>query len=302
MTGELKAFLFVLAINFLVAILYLIINLFRKQEKRKSFLIRFFVMLLCPVVGPLFFFVSFIIFKLFMSEPVDLEDVVFSKERVKSFVRPDEARESNIVSLEEAVEIMDKDNLRETMMSVVRGDIRQSLSTISLALNSEDSETSHYAASVLVDALNEFRGNVASKLNMVLEDKEDSPEIAVMLLGYMNKVLVQKVFTDIEQKDFVEKMDETGEYLFSYKKELLTPALYEDLSLRHLEVEDYENCKKWCERAAYEYPDVLSTYTCQLKLYFANGERERFFSVMSDLKNSDLVIDKETLEMIRIFM
>jgi hypothetical protein len=36
-------------------------------------------------------------------------------------------------------------------------------------------------------------------------------------------------------------------------------------------------------------------------MYFEMGERQRFFSVMQELKSSSVVIDKETLELIRTF-
>ena len=68
---------------------------------------------------------------------------------MKNNVRAEEERESNLVSLEEAIEITNDTELRSLMMNVVRGDIQQFLSSISLALNSEDTETAHYAASVL---------------------------------------------------------------------------------------------------------------------------------------------------------
>ena len=45
------------------------------------------------------------------------------------------------------------------MMNVVRGDVEESLASIALALNSDDSETSHYAATVLRDVLNDFRAH-----------------------------------------------------------------------------------------------------------------------------------------------
>ena len=37
--------------------------------------------------------------------------------------------------------------------------------------------------------------------------------------------------------------------------------------------------------------------TCQLKLFFSNGDKENFFRVMNELKASDITIDKETLEL-----
>ncbi len=45
----------------------------------------------------------------------------------------------------------------------------------------------------------------------------------------------------------------------------------------------------------------LSAYTCRLKLYFTQQNKEAFFSTLNDLKRSDVVIDRETLELIRVF-
>ena len=44
-----------------------------------------------------------------------------------------------------------------------------------------------------------------------------------------------------------------------------------------------------------------TAYTCRLKLYFTMGEKEKFFEVLQELKESDIIIDNETLELIRIF-
>ena len=62
-----------------------------------------------------------------------------------------------MIPLEEAIAITEKQDLRSLMMNVVSSDIKNSLASITLALNSEDTETAHYAASVLQDALNDFR-------------------------------------------------------------------------------------------------------------------------------------------------
>ena len=106
---------------------------------------------------------SYWICRIFFRKEVDLADVVFSKERVKTVRKPDEDVERNLVSMEEALSVTDQKNLRTYMMNVLQRDYRESLSVIAEALNSEDSETSHYAASVLQDVLNEFRVHVDKK-------------------------------------------------------------------------------------------------------------------------------------------
>ena len=302
MTEERIIFLVMLIVNLLVVLAYALWNLvIKKKENRKSFFINSLVMLICPVIGPLFYLLAYLCLKLFFSEPVDLEDVIFSKERARSFVHAEEERERNMVPLEEAIEITDEAALRGLMMNVVRGDIQKSLASISLALNSADTETAHYAASVLQDALNQFRVNVEKQYQDIVGEQGDWIPRAELLIDYMNQVLEQKVFTDMEQEKYVDMMDEICETLYRNARERMTSAFYEAVSLRLLGIKDYVKCGRWCQRAVEQYPNTLATYTCRLKLYFTSGQKEKFFEVIEELKQSAVVIDSETLELIRVF-
>ncbi len=290
-----------LAVNTVIVLIYLIWKLLRKRKKSRSCMICALVMFLCPLAGPLFFFIAHLFFRMFFSAPVDLEDVVFSKERKRTFIHAEEDRERNLVPLEEAIEITDTDSLRGLMMNVVRGDIQKSLASIMLALNSEDTETAHYAASVLQDALNDFRANVQKQYNLIMEEKPEQMELAEALVDYMDQVLVQHVFTDLEQKRYVGIMGEVCELMYNKDRSRMTSTRYEAVSLRFLELEDYENSEKWCERAEYHYPNTLATFSCLLKLYFNSGQKRKFFEVIDELKHSPVVLDHEMLELIRVF-
>lgn len=293
----------VLLANFLVVLAYWILNIpFNSKQDRKAYVICGVIMLLCPVVGPCFFALARVFYRAFFYEPVDLDGIIFSKERVRTFIRADEESERNMVPLEEAIEVASTDELRNLMMNIVRGDIQKSLAAIALALNSEDTETAHYAASVLQDALNDFRATVQKELHRLRSATEGNVGVSAgMLIDYMNQVLRQRVLTDIEQKDYIKIMDEVCEILYEYEKERMTSAQFEAIALRALEMEEFDICQKWCERAVYQYPNTLSTYTCQLKLFFNSGQKERFFEVLDELKKSSIVIDSETLELIRVF-
>jgi hypothetical protein len=296
-------FLGLLALNLLIVFLYLIGNLlFVKKKKRAGFLIKSGVMLLCPVAGPCFFFFGYVMYKLFFAQIADLSDVIFSKERVETHLHADEDRERNMVSLEEALAVTDKDSLRGLMLNVVRGDVKKSLSSIAMALDSEDSETAHYAASVLQEELNNFRNNVQKKYTYLKLENSKQLLYASELIGDMNEVLKQRVFTDIEQKSFVDIMDEVAELLFQKEREKMTGVQYESVCMRLLEVGEYDRCAIWSERSMEQYPNLLSSYTCQLKLYFTTGNREKFFQILENLKKTNIVIDNETLEMIRVFL
>lgn len=299
-------FVFMLAINAVVSLLYLIFGLAfrRKKEGTTQYLINTVVMLLCPVVGPLFCFFGTIFRHVLMRREVDLSDVMFSKQRINSLLQADVERESNLVPMEEALAVSDKASLRGLMLNVIRGDIQNSLASIALALNSEDSETSHYAASVLRDQLNDFRAYVQKLYTQIKEAKEageSAAEEAGLLITYMDQVLAQHVFTGLEQETFVREMDEVCEILYQEKPEAMESDFFESVVLRLMEIEEYDRAEEWCGRATALYPEQLSSYTSRLKLYFSAGWKEKFFMTLEELKHSDIVVDNETLELIRMF-
>lgn len=76
LTREEHMFIWMLMINLAVAVLYLVCGMFiavpiRKKENedeeylydgRKTYIVRFVIMLLCPVVAPLFFFMTHLLY------------------------------------------------------------------------------------------------------------------------------------------------------------------------------------------------------------------------------------------------
>ena len=88
-----QAFIVVLILNTLVAVIYGIWNFIQcriREKSVKEYMIRMVIMLMCPVVGPMFFAVIKLIGVLFFRQNVDLADVIFSKERVTTYLHADE--------------------------------------------------------------------------------------------------------------------------------------------------------------------------------------------------------------------
>lgn len=307
-------FLVIIILNTIICVLYVIWGYFRQlrdEEAEKNqtkmempgYYLQAVVMFFCPIVGPLFFLTAQIIYAYFLKDGADLADVIFGKEKVKAPRKAEEEVERNRVPLEEALAVSDTQSLRGLMLDVVRGDVKKSLASINLALNSEDSETSHYAATVMRDSLNDFRQTSQEKYNAFKEDFVEPEERACELIEYMNEILCQEVFPEMEQKGFVIMMDEACMFLYNDEdyRSKLTIQYVEWVAMLQLKLRIYDRVQFWCNVAKQLFPTELATYTMQLKLYFSMENRERFFEVMNELKKADVVIDRETLELIRIF-
>ena len=304
----LRWFIIFLIVNLIVSLLYLLFGMIFNRTSRKKVAMRSLIMLYAPGIGPLLFFISYLFYRLLFYRKVDLSDVVFSKEKSKELVRINEEKERDFVPVEEAIEVADKGELRELVLNMAQGDYSESLSAINMALNAEDTETSHYAASILQDAINDFRMLVRkenARINDIDEEDESKREQLIFdikkLFVYMNKVLEQRILSKLEQNGYTDILDKLLEKYYRLAGASITSEMYEAMALRLIETEKYDRARSWCERALWRYPNTLASYTTLIKLYFSCGDRENFFKTMQELKESNFVIDRETLELIRAF-
>lgn len=310
--GE-REFLLLLVLNAAAVVIYLLWCFFLKivlKRNTKSLWVKAAVMLLCPVIGIGFFLLGYLFYRLVFFVTVDLEDVVFSKERINPTMPAEEERESNMVPIEEALAVTDKDNLRNVMLNVVKGSGKSSLAAISVALKSSDSEVTHYAATALQSVLNDFRGKVQSEYERATAVKEDETEeernarmdAAAGLIDYMAGFMDQRLLPDRERTQYALLLDELCELLNRESPERMTAKRFEAVTMELLQAGSYETCRARCLQAGERYPDELEPYACQLKLYYSTGDRDRFFQVLSQLRASDIAIDSGTLELVRVFL
>lgn len=298
-------FLAVLIVNALVSLLYLVWWLVFKKEtdNRKQYVMNTVIMLLCPIVGILYFFFAFFKYRFLELGDIDLSDVEFSKKRHIARVKADESRERNIVSVGEAILISDREKKRANMLNVLLGDTDESFSAIALALDSDDSEVAHYAASFLQSKMDTFRDNVRKTVQQIDEGDigdEECRKLILNLIQYMNHMLKQNVFTKTEQTDYVRQMEQLCETLFKNARDNLTSECYEWLIGRITELKEYDKAELWENRFFEQYPDLLSAYTLRLKLYFETGHKDKFFEVLTQLQRSSVAVDSKTLELIRM--
>ena len=298
-------FLSILILNALIAAGYLIwyLNYKKDTDNRKQYMMHTVIMLVCPVVGALYFLFAYLKYHFVEFGERDLTDVEFSKKRHVPRVKADEERERNIVAVEEAILVSDQEKKRANMLNVLLGETEESYSAIALALDSDDSEVAHYAASFLQSKMDTFREKVRKTQQKIAESdiqEEECQEQVLELIRYMNHMLKQKVFTRVEQVDFVAQMEQLCETLFQNARDRMTQECYESIMGRIMELQEYDKAELWGNRFREQYPDLLASYTFRLKLYFETKEKDKFFEVLDQLRASPVVVDNKTLELIRM--
>lgn len=259
------------------------------------------IVLAIPVTIVICFLLAFIFRKLFFRKAVDLSDVVFKKDRITQVEKSDMEQERNIVAVQEAIAVSDYHNQRALMMNIIRKDVKKSLGSITYALNSEDSETSHYAAAALRDELGEFRNNT-HKLYLII--KESDPldiETCHELIKLIYDTISQDVFRQSEQKSYVWMLEEVIRRIYNAEPDEVREEYYEWITGFLMNIGSPEEAYGWCVRAKDTLGKKLTPYKCFLRYYYGMDDGENFIKVMQELRETDIRIDQDTLEILRLF-
>ena len=296
----------ILTINTMIAAGYLIYGLaFRvKKEKDEKDPVRYVIlslfMLLCPVIGPAFLGFGNLFYHLFFDTSIDLAAITFSKKRVDVVERPDESDEINLIPMEEAIMINDKENLRNLLLTVLRGDVKKSINAVTKALNSSDSEASHYAASAIMDIMNEFQKTLQKFYAQMDADPNDT-EVMVLYINYLSEMLGAGFLSELEEKTYIYSLQKVCERLFHADPTQLNPMHYTALISLLTKINDLQSSELWIQRFTTNYPDHIEMYRCALHHYFSIKDKIHFFEYMNRPKHSNIPIDNDMLELIRTF-
>lgn len=296
----------ILTINTMIAAGYLIYGLaFRvKKEKDEKDPVRYVIlslfMLLCPVIGPAFLGFGNLFYHLFFDTSIDLAAITFSKKRVDVVEHPDESDEINLIPMEEAIMINDKENLRNLLLTVLRGDVKKSINAVTKALNSSDSEASHYAASAIMDIMNEFQKTL-QKFYAQMDAEPDDTEVMVLYINYLSEMLGAGFLSELEEKTYIYSLQKVCERLFHADPTQLKPMHYTALISLLTKINDLQSSELWIQRFTTNYPDHIEMYRCALHHYFSIKDKIHFFEYMNRLKHSNIPIDNDMLELIRTF-
>ena len=104
----------------------------------------------------------------------------------------------------------------------------------------------------------------------------------------------------MEQRDYVGQLEQLCQELYEQDRSRMEEGCYGSLFQLLLDLQAYAQAEFWAERFAGQYPDQLQPYRLRMKLYFETGQTERFFEVLAQLRASNVGIDNQTLELIRL--
>lgn len=299
-TAGLWPVLLILIGNTFIAFIVFFAAFFQKKGQRSTVFMLSWFLFIVPLCGLLFISLGQFFKYLDRKKNVDMSDISFNQDREKLILPPDSETEMNYVPIQDAMAVSDTASLRRLLLDTLRNNAKKTVSSIAVAMNSSDTETSHYAASIILDALSECRSTAQNMIDQMQKHPEDV-EMNLLTIEYIHEILNMKIMNDIEQKAYIYIMDNVAENLFAYNLWYMTAEHYLWMTDFFLSVKDFNMADKWVTRAGKYRPGMLDTYKAYLHLYFEQQNQTAFFQCLKELRETNLIVDEEIMNLFRLY-
>jgi tetratricopeptide (TPR) repeat protein len=299
--NKVEIILYILGINFIIALTYLIVKWIKKDLS--CGIIMSIFMIICPLVAPLYLFLSWFVYEIYFKRrkmDISIGELSFRKDKIKVILKPDMLSALNTVSLEEAFIVSDKKSARKLLLDVLREDSSGSLKTILKAVEHRDSEVSHYAASAISDIISEFKIKERQLRKKYSKDK-GNVDLCNEYVDYLNNFLSQKILSTAEQRLYSGIFEELIKTIEEYLPSKISGELYNKIVCILLDLGENDKAKVWAQKALINNENELESYKAGLRYYYINKDRSEFLSLLEKLKKSDVLLDHDILEMVRFF-
>lgn len=289
----------IILVNTVAAVIYVLVM----WPKMRSVYVlqRGVIMLLCPVVGLLCFLLGYVFNARVRKEDVDYDNLSIDKTR-KQFLQPvDKTREMETLPLEEVLSVSNTKDRRRAMLSMLRQDSRETLSLVRQAAGNDDSETSHYAATALMDALGRF-GSELNDLQMVYDKDRTNLQANQELLNAVLRILNSGGLLKVEEDRYRYMLIGLVQNLEKNHPEAITPEYYAAMVRALYGVGRAQEAEGWASLSLARRSDAEESYLNVMFIKYALGKGDEFNAALKQLTNSNIALSDEGLRIVRFWL
>jgi hypothetical protein len=275
----------------------------RYRTSPKEWLLRFVLVTALPLVGwlfPLFWP------KPFHQEPDEEFDDYITRQqeehkirrRIGVYSKMETEKELSVIPIEDALLISEHRTRRRVMIDILKQDANHYLEILQRAVSNEDTETSHYAVSAIME--------VKRKMLLALQDlsvqyennKKDEYLVrtyAEVLKGFMSsgfldeRTLLKHRYTYLGVLETLTDLTENSEWAFHEKVHI------------ELELGMFVEAETTALLYVEKYPLSEDAYLILLKVYFETKSAVKLFETMDRLKKTPMRLSNHALTLVRFW-
>ncbi|WP_156934115.1 hypothetical protein [Paenibacillus zanthoxyli] len=210
----------------------------------------------------------------------------------------EDEKELNIVPLEEALLVNDLTSRRRTMIDLLKQDATEYLEVLRMAVGNEDTETSHYAVSAVVEIkrkLNHALQEFAVRYETSRDDAHFLASYAEVLQNYMRSGFLDGS-TLLQLKaslaDVLQHWTEADPHAFE---------AHEQKMRIELELGNYLSAEQAAVLMMERFPYREESYLAQMNLSFTLRSPQRFDQALQALKQSPVRLSNDALKLVRFW-
>lgn len=291
----------------IVVVMYVLLSLFHaylgwwRYASITKALFRLVIDLAFPLFG--FFFLWFCDVLALRKQKYDFaemaENIYYNTDDLALLQEPNIKAETNRVAMKEALKFNSFDYRRNMVMQILmEDDVLQYLDVLHEALANEDTETSHYASTIIMELQRKTQEEISAR-RFAFEKDPDDPDKAHACESILYRVITTDLFDEHNRKrlyhdyqNVIQRIQDHG----AMNEEYYMHAL--DL---YLLMKNHTDAMVLVQSYVKEYPHSEDALLYQIRCLIAGKDSEGMRKLMSSLSSLPVVLTQKTLPYVRMF-
>lgn len=233
----------------------------------------------------------------------ELPDWLLRREQYDDFVlrSPDIEKETNIIPFNDALILNDNNTKRKMLIDLLKGEFLQNVNALELALQSDDSETSHYAATAVQQVKSELMKNMR-QVEEQLESDEGDYRVHESYRDMLKNYIRIEFLDEQTRKEFTYTYLKTLDKLIRLSP-ISDPFNYVEKIETAILLHEYQDALETAERFLSLFPDLEEAYFLSMNVHFSMRNQDEFNQVMNRLLSStNIKLSPDKLNQLRFWL
>ncbi|MFD0962096.1 hypothetical protein [Paenibacillus chungangensis] len=219
-------------------------------------------------------------------------------QRTRVYAQVNREKELGIIPIEDALLISEHATRRRVMIDVLKQDATHYLDILQKAVSNEDTETSHYAVSAIMEVKRKLLlalQDLSVRFESDREDRHVVKTYAEVLQGFMKsgfldeRTLFKYQYTYLTVLEQLIMLGESAEW--AYEEKVETELVLNLVSMAEATSQEFLK----------EYPYREEAYLCMMKVYYTMRSMTKLHHTLGQLKQSPIRLSNRALMLVRFW-
>ncbi|MEK4523174.1 hypothetical protein MKX96_16215 [Psychrobacillus sp. FSL W7-1493] len=202
----------------------------------------------------------------------------------------------DIVPIEDALVISDYAARRKVMINVLKEDPLEHIEVIKTAVLNEDTETSHYAVTAVMEVKRKLSISIFELAEIYNSNKQDfltSTFYKKAIKAYMNTGFLDDLTLGKYKYLYIEVLDQL------ILNHVANEQIYKEKFKAELQMQEYSAAEKTCKDYLKKFSTSEEPYICLIELYYTTKSTRKLQETLVRLKNTTIPFSNRGLTIVR---